>query len=289
VKPGLRFFSCKESKFVPVTANPSKRSLVDREIYGAVEVLDLPNFGRRSMHPNLYDFTRHLGEFTMPGKITDWDIKQSAKGDSRDGRFETECGRSGQGVVDAGLHGEIEALIPRLSRYARALTRDAVAADDLVQESLGRALGKIHQWEKGTDLRAWLFTILHNQHVSRVRQEARERAVIELQKCSPRLTLAQQQIARLELRDLERAFAKLPEEQRSAILFVGLEGMRYDHAAAVLNLPVGTVRSRVARARETLRIRTGLFPSRQSRRPRRAANPDCLSCDTPHLTMNGAA
>jgi RNA polymerase sigma-70 factor (ECF subfamily) len=241
------------------------------------------------MHPGACGFLSSLGQLTMAGKMTDLDIKQSEKGDNRIVRFETGCGQSGRGVADAGLDDEIEALIPRLTRYARALTRDAVAAEDLVQESLGRALGKIHQWEKGTDLRAWLFTILHNQHVSRVRQEARERAVIELQKCSPRLMREQQQITRLEVRDLQRAIAELSEEQRSAILFVGLEGMRYDHAAAVLNLPLGTVRSRVARARETLRIRTGLFPSRQSRRPTRAENLDCLSRETSHLTVNGSA
>jgi len=183
-------------------------------------------------------------------------------------------------------------VVPQLGQlYPAALrmTRNPTDAEDLVQEALGRALGRIHQWEQGTDLQAWLFTILHNQYVSRVRREARERAVIELQKCSPRLLPEQQQITRLELRDLRRAIAELSEEQRSAILFVGLEGMRYDHAAAVLNLPVGTVRSRVARARATLRIRTGLFPSRHSRRPRRAANRDCLSCETSHLTMNGSA
>jgi len=217
--------------------------------------------------------------------MTDFDIKQS---DECDNRNETQRSQSERGVVDGSLHSEIEALIPRLTRYARALTRDGVDADDLVQESLGRALGKIHKWEEGTDLRAWLFTILHNQYVSRVRREARERAGIELQKRSPRLTPVQQQITRLELRDLRLAIAKLSEEQRSVILFVGLEGMRYDQAAAVLNLPVGTVRSRVARGRETLRILTGQFASRHSRRPRSAANPDCLSWARSDLAMNGS-
>jgi len=275
VKPGLPLFPCKESKFVPVAANPSKRSLIGRETYiEPWKSQTRPNV-RGSMHRGLCGFSRHLGKFTMAGKMTDLDITQSVESNNRNGRFETECGQSGRGVLDAGLHDEIKALIPRLTRYALALTRDVAAAEDLVQEALGRALEKIHQWEKGSDLRAWLFTILHDQHVSRVRCEARERAGIELQKCSPRL-MPEQQITRLEVRDLQRAIAELSEEQRSVIPFVGLEGMRYDHAAAVLNLPVGTVRSRVARAREALRIRTGLFPSRHSRRPRRAANPDCL-------------
>jgi RNA polymerase sigma-70 factor (ECF subfamily) len=143
-----------------------------------------------------------------------------------------------------------------------------------VQDCLGHALGKIDLWEKGTDLRAWLFTILHNRHVSLVRRTARERASIELQKCRPRPTLAPDQVTRLELRDLQRAFAKLPEEQRSAILLVGLEGMRYDEAASVANVPVGTVRSRVARGRESLRVLTGLFPRRHSHPPSTAASLD---------------
>ena len=165
------------------------------------------------------------------------------------------------------LHQVIEALIPRLARYARVLTRDPAAADDLVQECLTRALGKMHLWEEGTDLRAWLFTILHHQYVSLTRRQARQRASNELQKSYRSLTVSPNQTARLELRDLERALAALPEEQRSVILLVGLEGMRYDEAASLVNLPVGTVRSRVSRGRETLRGMTELFPGRHSPRP----------------------
>lgn len=176
------------------------------------------------------------------------------------------------GTADRSLRAQIEALIPRLRRYARAMARDPIAADDLVQDCLVRALGKIHLWEKGTDLRAWLFTILHNQHISLARQAARQRDIIELQKCKPGLALSPIQTVRLELRDLERAIAKLPEEQRSVILLVGLEGMSYEEAASVVNLPVGTVRSRIYRGRETLRMMTELFPSRYSRRPVNAAN-----------------
>ena len=177
-------------------------------------------------------------------------------------------------MTDRGLRAQIEALIPRLRRYACAMARDPVAADDLVQDCLVRALGKIHLWEKGTDLRAWLFTILHNLHVSLARQAARQRHSMELQKCNPGLAFLPTQTVRLELRDLEFAIAKLPEEQRSVILLVGLEGMTYDEAALVVNLPVGTVRSRVSRGRETLRMMTELFPSRHSRRPVNAANLD---------------
>jgi RNA polymerase sigma-70 factor, ECF subfamily len=165
------------------------------------------------------------------------------------------------------IYREIEAVIPRLTRYARALTHDFIAADDLVQESLSRALAKIHMWQKGTDLRAWLFTILHHQHISQVRRAAREGARLQLSE-NDRSSIEPHQSKRLELRDLERALDKLPEEQRSAIMLVGLEEMRYDEVASILNLPVGTVRSRVSRGRETLRTATGLFPGRHYPHPR---------------------
>jgi RNA polymerase sigma-70 factor (ECF subfamily) len=165
------------------------------------------------------------------------------------------------------LHQEIGALLPRLTRYARALTHDFIAADDLVQESLSRALAKMHLWQRGTDLRAWLFTILHHQHISQIRRALRESVRTELRE-NEGSTLEPPQGKRLELRDLERALSRLPEEQRSAILLVGLGEMRYDEAASILNLPIGTVRSRVSRGRETLRIATELFPGRHCPHPR---------------------
>ena len=193
--------------------------------------------------------------------------------DKRAGPTETPFDQEEQRAVEGNLQQEIEALIPRLRRYALALTQDVIAADDLVQDCLSRALGKIHLWQKGTDLRAWLFTILHNQHVSRVRRQVREWASIELLTSGPRLVLPPHQVARLELRDIGRALAELPEEQRSVILLIGLEGMGYEEVAATLNLPIGTVRSRLARGRENLRIITGLFPRRHSPRPRSSRRP----------------
>jgi RNA polymerase sigma-70 factor (ECF subfamily) len=154
-------------------------------------------------------------------------------------------------------HRDIEAEIPRLRRYARALTRDVVAADDLVQDCLTRALGKLHLWQDGTDLRAWLFTILHNQYVNYIRRAVREGSAVGLNESEPLLSRAPQQGKRLEMRDLERAIAKLPEEQRIVILLVGLEGMRYEEVADILDVPVGTIRSRLSRGREALRRLTG--------------------------------
>lgn len=166
---------------------------------------------------------------------------------------------------DQFLREEILALIPRINRYARVLTRDNLAAEDLVQECLTRALEKIHLWRPGTDLRAWLFTILYRQHVNHLRRDARQRDYVKSQESDSSVALSPNQTACLELRELERALAALPDEQRSVLLLVGLDGMGYAEAAAVVNTPLGTVRSRVARGRESLRQTTGLFPGHHSR------------------------
>jgi len=158
----------------------------------------------------------------------------------------------------ADIYRRIEAEIPRLRRYARALTRDLSAADDLVQDCLARALSKVHLWQAGTDLRAWLFTILHNQYVNHVRRAVREGAAVGLSETEPMLTSQPNQNKRLELRDLERAIARLPEEQRAVLLLVGLEGMRYEEVAVILDVPVGTIRSRLSRGREMLRRLMGM-------------------------------
>ena len=151
----------------------------------------------------------------------------------------------------------LEAEIPRLRRYARALTRDVSRADDLVQSCLTRAVAKQHLWQYGTDLRAWLFTIMHNQHVNDVRHGVREGISVEVGE-APQLTVQSNAMPTLELRDLERALAKLPHEQREVILLVGLEGMRYDQVAEILNVPIGTVRSRLSRGRDQLRMLMGM-------------------------------
>jgi len=149
----------------------------------------------------------------------------------------------------------LETEIPRLRRYARALTRDASRADDLVQSCLVRAIAKEHLWQPGTNLRAWLFTILHNQHVNDVRRSVREGVCVPVEDVGPILTIAPNVTASLQLRDLERAIATLPEEQRQVILLVGLEGMSYGKVAVILRVPIGTIRSRLSRGRETLRRR----------------------------------
>jgi RNA polymerase sigma-70 factor, ECF subfamily len=147
----------------------------------------------------------------------------------------------------------IEAEIPALRRYARALVRDTTSADDLVQECLARALDKLALWREGTNLRAWLFTILHNQYISQIRRSVRSGATVELDETWPPPRLPSTQDKRLELRDLDRALNQLPEEQRTVILLVGLEDMSYVEVSKVLRVPVGTVRSRLSRGRLALR------------------------------------
>jgi len=153
----------------------------------------------------------------------------------------------------------VEAEIPRLRRYARALTRqDQTRADDLVQSCLMRAIAKQHLWQPGTNLRAWLFTILHNAHVNDVRRSVREGVNVSIEDAAPLLTIQSNAIDALQLRDLERGLGKLASEQRQVILLVGLEGMRYEEVASILDIPVGTVRSRLSRGREQLRILLGM-------------------------------
>jgi RNA polymerase sigma-70 factor, ECF subfamily len=143
--------------------------------------------------------------------------------------------------------------IPRLRRYARALTQRAAWADDLVQGCLARAIAKQHLWQEGTDLRAWLFTILHNQYVNEVRRSSRCGTEIPVEDVATALPTKENATASLELRDLHRALQRLPETQRQVILLVGLEGMRYEQVAEILNVPIGTIRSRLSRGREMLR------------------------------------
>jgi len=148
----------------------------------------------------------------------------------------------------------VEEQIPRLRRYARALIRmNQSAADDLVQETLTRAVAKQHLWEPGTNLRAWLFTLMHNQHVNDVRRSVREGTTVDIDDVQNAMASQSDASASMLLRDLERGLAALAIEQRQVILLVGLEGMSYEETAAVLGVPVGTVRSRLSRGRDALR------------------------------------
>jgi RNA polymerase sigma-70 factor (ECF subfamily) len=141
--------------------------------------------------------------------------------------------------------------IPRLRRYARALTGSADTADDLVQETLQRALEKWRLWQRERDLRPWLFSIMHNLHVDGRRRNHRvdfcdnDDLPVPVQRAS--------QSDALELRDLERALALLPADQREVLLLVGLEELSYAEVARALKIPQGTVMSRLSRARTRLK------------------------------------
>jgi RNA polymerase sigma-70 factor, ECF subfamily len=150
------------------------------------------------------------------------------------------------------FHRLIERQIPRLRRYARALTRNRERADDLVQDTLSRALVKEQFWQPGTNLGAWLFTIMHNQNINNVRRAVRESGMVDME-ISATLPATTDPTASRQMFELERALAQLPLEQRQVILLVGLEGMSYEDAAGILSLPVGTVRSRLSRGRDILR------------------------------------
>jgi RNA polymerase sigma-70 factor (ECF subfamily) len=143
---------------------------------------------------------------------------------------------------------DLEAAIPALRRYARALTRDAETADDLVQDTLVRALRSEHLFHGG-DVRSWLYTILTNLNRNRLRSLARRPAL------SPLGDADAPQMAGPEAggRDIERALAALVEDQRSALLLVVLEGLSYREVAEVQGVPIGTVMSRLARARAQIR------------------------------------
>jgi len=144
--------------------------------------------------------------------------------------------------------------IPKLRRYARALTRNIDTADDLVQETLARAVAKQHKWQEGTNLRAWLFTLMHNQHVNDVRRNMRkgDEVVIDSDRAMT-LQANTDPTGSRQLNELDRALGQLPVEQRQVILLIGLEGMSYEDAATICAVPIGTVRSRLSRGRATLR------------------------------------
>lgn len=147
---------------------------------------------------------------------------------------------------------DIVACIPSLRRYARGLMPEPERADDLVQDTLERAWEKQATWQRRGAFRAWMFSIMHNLYVDRARalhHTQEESAGDDL----PDVPGPAPQVDGLELRDLERALRRLPTEQREVLLLVGVEELSYKDCASVLGIPVGTVMSRLSRAREQLR------------------------------------
>jgi RNA polymerase sigma-70 factor, ECF subfamily len=147
----------------------------------------------------------------------------------------------------------IEAEIPYLRRYARALAGGPDAADDLVQDGLERAIARFDQFRPGTNLRAWLFTILHNMRCDQHRRVMRRPLQIPIEDSAHQASTRASQADALQLSDFRRAFGRLSEAHREVLALVGLEGLDYQQAATILGVEVGTVKSRVFRARESLR------------------------------------
>jgi len=147
---------------------------------------------------------------------------------------------------------QVEPLIPVLRRYARALVRNRADADDLVQDCLERAVSRWTQ-RHGGNVRAWLFAILHNLAVDRFRRSAARGRHVSIDETNEdHFGNAATQEQRLMYRDVLNKLAKLPEDQRAVLLLVAVEDLSYADAAHVLGVPVGTIMSRLSRARERL-------------------------------------
>jgi RNA polymerase sigma factor (sigma-70 family) len=169
----------------------------------------------------------------------------------------------------------LTAHIPSLRRYARVLTGDAWAADDLVQDTLERACSKWRLWSAGSDLRAWLFTLMHNIFVNQIRSSTRRpgaAGMLDLDDVEHEL--AAPDAGDSQGLDLQRCLLHLPEEQRIVLLLVSLEDMAYAEVARITGVPLGTVMSRLSRARTRLReLMDGAAPSAATTTKPGAATP----------------
>ena len=143
--------------------------------------------------------------------------------------------------------------LPQLRRYARALTGDAAWADDLVQDTAERALARSRAFRPGSNLRAWLLTILRHLYIDQLRGR-REIAVDDDSAPWRTLEAPRGEVDSLVLRDVQRALYCLPVEQREVLLLVSVEELSYQEASVVLSVPIGTVMSRLSRAREHMRV-----------------------------------
>jgi RNA polymerase sigma factor (sigma-70 family) len=148
---------------------------------------------------------------------------------------------------------EVIAQLPALRRYARALTRDETQAEDLVHDALARAYERRSTFRPGANLRNWLLSILHNTFIdTRRRRQAELRRGAEVARLAE-MTLPAEQESRLHLQQIGRAFLALPDEQRAVLHLVAIEGLAYQEAANALNIPIGTLMSRLSRGRAALR------------------------------------
>ncbi|WP_417433011.1 RNA polymerase sigma factor [Kiloniella sp.] len=148
--------------------------------------------------------------------------------------------------------------IPFLRRYAYALVKDSSKADDLVQDCLERSLAKRDQWKGDGSLKSWLYRILSNIHLNHYRQNQTNplhfpAELTERTPLVPDTDTTSHQLSHLYLRDLDKGITQLPDEQKQVLLLIALEGLSYSEVSAITQVPLGTVMSRLSRARETLR------------------------------------
>ena len=153
------------------------------------------------------------------------------------------------------FHDELVSLIPALRRFARALCGDPALADDLTQDCVERALAKSHLYDPARPLKAWLFAILRNIFISGLRRNVRAAVVKNLDQLAPgEDAVPPSQESHAGVRDIADALAQLPDAHREAILLVALEDMSYRDVAEIAGVPIGTVMSRLSRARANLRV-----------------------------------
>lgn len=149
---------------------------------------------------------------------------------------------------------ELNEVLPSLRRFALMLTRSEDRANDLVQDSVERALLKSHYFEPGTNLRSWMFTLCRRLFLNNIRKNKTRGVSVEFDD-APQATLsvAPNQEARVEYAQMQECFDRLPRRDREILSMVAIEGWKYDEAASALGVPIGTVRSRLSRARARLR------------------------------------
>lgn len=162
---------------------------------------------------------------------------------------------------------DVIAELPGLKRYALVLTRDAAEAEDLLQDTLLKAYEGRRGWQPDRALRPWLFAIMHNAHASRLRgRRAEDARIAQATQFAPESGAPSQDV-RVQLAQVQRALLTLPEEQREALLLVAVEEFRYQEAATILGIPLGTLMSRLGRARAALRETVGSGDAADGRGP----------------------
>jgi RNA polymerase sigma factor (sigma-70 family) len=161
----------------------------------------------------------------------------------------------------------MEACIPALRRYATALLRDRQEVDDLVHECLVRALDRLHTLRNDAEMRPWLFAIMHNLYVSRFRRKQAQGQPLSIDTVAGQALAAHpRQEEHIRTQDVMRAVGRLPEDHRAVLLLVTVEDLSYAEVAQVLGIPIGTVMSRLARARERVRHDTEAEPRPELKR-----------------------